>query len=126
MPTRRGLRVRRRRWEWTLKVFDAVVFAAYLPACVVLGPAVIGYLWLQQWRPVRVGREITHWRRPDLRYDYVVVDVSRVKREGRVGVRMREWWVRGAQGAPQFGEEVVFISVRKFWVGEVWKAGWRR
>jgi hypothetical protein len=26
--------------------------------------------------------EITHWRRPDLRYDYVVVDVSRVKRGG--------------------------------------------
>jgi hypothetical protein len=22
---------------------------------------------------------------------------------------MREWWVRGAQGAPRFGEEVVFI-----------------
>jgi hypothetical protein len=83
------------------------VFAVCVPVYVVFVPVVTGWQWLQR-RLVRVGGEITHWPMRDVRQDYVVVDVSRGKSEGRVGVRVRRWGVLGRRKHRRLGRWCLF------------------
>lgn len=68
------------------------------------------HLWLKR-RSLREGKVIVRWPARDVRRDLLITDLSRLA-DGQVGLKRREYCLRGKTPPPPFGE-VEYISLRE-------------
>jgi hypothetical protein len=99
------------------KLADTLIFIICLPFYAVAVPLILLYEFtVPRVRAVRLGQELRRWRRPDVREELRVVDLSRLD-EGLVGVQRRVWNVLYGESAPAYPAEVEYCTVGEFWLG---------
>ena len=99
-------------------ILDTIIVVLCLPFYAVALPlALLRELIVPRIRRIQVGNELRRWRRPDVREELRVVDVSQLD-QGFVGIQRRTWDVRYAEAPPAFPEAVEYCTVSEFWFGE--------